>query len=148
MLLTIKGVVSQGHRIASGLAANNPYPAGSLALQIPHFRERGLDLTHLHAATVNIDISPCTWKFVKPDYTFQKVAWSDLIPPETFSFVKAWIRIGQTKYPGWIYYPHPETKPGHMQAPGIIEFITVYISRLDYGSQVSIQVDENQVAIH
>jgi hypothetical protein len=34
-----------GHGVASGQAAASPYPAGTIALQSPHFASLGLDLS-------------------------------------------------------------------------------------------------------
>ena len=53
-----KGVVVAGHGVASGRASDSPFAAGTIELQAPHFRARGLDRTHvrrcLHYGVVTI----------------------------------------------------------------------------------------------
>ena len=82
----ISGVVTPGYQIASGLNESSPYPLGSIEMQVPYFKERGLDLTGFYFATINVDISPFTFSLNAPKFTFEHVAWCSQIPPETFSF--------------------------------------------------------------
>ncbi len=59
--------------------------AGDLiAVGIDPFKPRGLD--GYFNGTLNIDIRPYTFKLFKPEYTFLNVEWTDLHPPEHFSF--------------------------------------------------------------
>ena len=109
--ITVSGIVIQGHRVAS--APSEIYPYGSLVKQIPNFKILGLDLTGYHPGTINISIIPKSWRMVEADYTFQNVAWTNLHPPEDFSFSTSRINFNDQKYHGWIYYPHPDTKAQH-----------------------------------
>jgi hypothetical protein len=54
----IAGRVVHGHGVASGRSASSPYPRGTIALQAPHFLERGVDLSPFFAGTLNVDITP------------------------------------------------------------------------------------------
>ena len=81
--VSISGTVVEGYRVASG--PSKDYPYGALERQRPLFKARGLDLDGYFNGTLNIDIRPLTFTMLKPQYTFEHVAWTDLHPPETFS---------------------------------------------------------------
>ena len=81
---TVRGIVIQGYRVASG--PSKDYPYGSLDRQRPIFKARGLDLEVFFNGTLNIDLRPFTFKLIKPEFTFRNVEWTDLHPPENFSF--------------------------------------------------------------
>src|SRR6185503_17786920 len=84
--IRISGIVDRGHQVASGMASDNPYPNGTIKMQIPFFKERGLDLGSFFQGTLNVSISPNSFEMKLPEYTFRKVAWTTLHPPEDFSF--------------------------------------------------------------
>lgn len=98
----------QGHQVASRPSAAYPYSA--LEKQKPHFKERGLDLSPYFNGSLNISIAPLEFEMIKPEYTFSLVEWTDLHPPETFSFSRCRVWFDGKFYHGWVYYPHPETK--------------------------------------
>ena len=62
--------VIEGYRIASGFTNNSPYPDGSIKLQTPIFQKLGLDISTYFPGTININISPYTYKARKPWKTF------------------------------------------------------------------------------
>ena len=146
--MDIKGIVVSGHGIASGQAMNSPYPRGSLEIQFPFFKDAGLDLCVFYKGTINLDISPLKWKPIEADYTFEHIAWFDSINPETFSFIKCTIRYREVELPGWIYYPHPETKPDHFQSPSVIEVITYELRGLQHGDHVLLMVDDHKMHLY
>lgn len=129
----IHGVILRGHRVASRPSKDYPYPA--LAKQLPFFKERGLDLDQYFLGTLNISISPLRFELFKPEITFPLVLWTDLHPPETFSFSQCIISFESREYPGLIYYPHPETKIRHFQDPSLIEVISKQIPGLIMGKK-------------
>ncbi len=137
----VSGIVVEGHRVASGLATNNPYPGGTIEMQTPMFKNLGLDLTSFHKATLNVSIKPYMLAATTPDFTFFKVDWTDKHPPEDFSFWRCQVTIHGTKYDGWIYYPNPATKKRNFQAPTTIEVIAPLIPGLEYGNKVEISVN-------
>ena len=143
--MIIKGIVVRGFGIASGQSKSSPYSKGSLELQFPFFKKAGLDLFDYHKATINIDISPRKWKPVRTDHTFERIAWTDTIDPETFSFINCSLRYKNIKTSGWIYYPHPETKPDHFQSPSVVEVITSKLSDLQYGDHIMLIVDDHKM---
>jgi hypothetical protein len=124
-LAVYEGFVAAGFQLASGEAvgravAPSPFPAGTLRMQDPHFRGRGVDLgvevPGLVWGTVNVRLD-LELALGRPDITLEDVAWAAAIPGmdsprETFSFVRCCLAHDDRYYPGMIYYPHPETKLG------------------------------------
>ena len=145
MQTMVDGVVVKGYRVASG--PSRDYPYGTLEKQIPLFKERGLDLGGFYFGTLNISIAPLTFEMVAPTYTFRQVHWTDLHPPEDFSFSPCRIMFKNCNYGGYIYYPHPETKKRHFENASILEVIAVYIKGIQYGDHVQITVKPEQVRI-
>lgn len=144
--ITVAGVVERGYKVASGQAIDSPYPSGTIEMQIPFFKKLGLDLFSFYPGTLNISISPYTFTMRNPEFTFRQVEWTTRHPPEDFSFSRCQVLFDDTKYEGWVYYPHPETKKRNFQNPSIIEVIVPYIPNLKYGDQIEITV--NVDAIH
>jgi hypothetical protein len=87
--------------------------------------------------------------------------WTDRHPPETFSFWHCHLRVaaepaataageGEGTAPGvvdppgqaaLIYYPHPETKRAHHQAPSCLEVLAPWIPGLHPGIELELGVD-------
>ena len=143
--VSVPGIVIAGHKVASG--PSEKYPYGSLEKQIPYFKSLGLNLEKYHKGTINISVAPKGWVLKAPEYMFRKVAWTDLHPPEDFSFSACKISFDSMDYQGWIYFPHPETKIRHFQDPNIIEVITEWIQELHYGSKIIIELKTSEVVI-
>lgn len=138
---SVHGVVVAGHGAASG--ASGRYPGGTLALQIPHFLERGLDLRGYHRGTVNVDISPLRFVPRRPLVTLRGVAWTDRIPPEDFSFFSCELEHEGRRHDGLVYRPHPETKVEHFQNESIVEVLTDHIAGLAVGDPVVLHFPPN-----
>jgi len=145
--LAIPGVIRQGHGVASGTAASSPYPHGTLAQQIPFFRERGVDLAGFFRGTLNVDISPFHFAVAQPDVTLRQVAWTDRIPPEDFSFCACLLEAHGTTHPALIYHPHPETKVEHFQNASIVEILAPYVKGLGIGAMVTLRFRHSQVRV-
>ena len=141
----IHGTLVQGYRVASG--PSKDYPYGALDRQRPLFKSRGLDLTAYFNGTLNIDIRPNTFKLVRPEFTFQHVEWTDLHPPEHFSFSRCRVIHKDIEYEGWVYYPHPETKLRHFQDPSLLEVIAVHIPHIKYGDELDVLVNPEEILI-
>jgi hypothetical protein len=141
----IRGILRKGYGVASG--HSQEYPFGSLERQAPIFKARGLDLAACFLGTLNIDIRPLIFELVKPEFIFRDVNWTDLHPPEHFSFSRCEVAFVGTRYPGWIYYPHPETKLRHFQDPSLMEVIAPFIPGLTLGDKLEIGVDPGRVAV-
>ncbi len=143
--ISVTGVVVQGYRVASGPSADYPY--GALDRQRPIFKSRGLDLSGYFNGTLNIDIRPATFRVVKPEYTFYNVEWTDLHPPEHFSFSRCKVIFKDVEYAGWVYYPHPETKIRNFQNPSLLEVIAMPIPEIRYGDKVEVLVNSEEITI-
>lgn len=141
----VHGILLQGYRVASG--PSKDYPYGALDRQRPLFRERGLDLTACFNGTLNIDIQPNTFKLLKPEFTFHHIEWTDLHPPEHFSFSRCKVMYKDIEYEGWVYYPHPETKLRHFQDPSLLEVIAVHIPHIEYGDAVDVLVNAEEILV-
>ena len=145
MQIIVSGVIVQGYRVASG--PSKDYPYGSLGKQIPLFKELGLDLERFYSGTLNVSIAPHTFEMLQPAYTFRQVAWTDLHPPEDFSFSACTVRVRGRSYPGYVYYPHPETKKRHFENASILEIISEFIPEIQYGDSVELELNTEEVRI-
>jgi len=144
-MITVRGVVIEGHGVASGQSQDYPY--SSLERQKPFFKAGGLDLDLFFQGTLNISISPLRFEMLKPSYTFRQVAWTTLHPPEDFSFSPCGVEFEGKRYDGYVYYPHPETKIRHFQDPTMIEVITHKIPRVGYGTQLKLSLNRSEIRI-
>jgi len=143
--IRLTGILVQGHQVASRPSA--AYPYSSLKKQKPHFKERGLDLLPYFNGTLNISIAPLEFEMTKPEFTFPFIEWTDLHPPETFSFSRCKVWFEGKSYEGWVYYPHPQTKKTHFQNSSLIEVITYEIANIKYGNAIEIEVNPQEITI-
>ena len=142
----LHGILVQGHRVASG--PSKDYPYGSLGRQRPLFKARGLDLAAYFNGTLNIDIRPYVFTMKKPEYTFHHVEWTDLHPPEHFSFSRCKVIYKDVEYEGWVYYPHPETKERNFQNPSLVEVIATPIPEINYGSELQVLLNPEEITVY
>jgi hypothetical protein len=146
--ISVKGIVKPGYGVASGQASTPRFPQGTLAMQKPFFQAMGLDLDAYFLGTINLAIAPHTYQVQQAKYTFLNLKWSPQEPAEDFSFFDCRIQSSSDHiYSGLIYYPHPETKPEHFQAPDILEIIAPMIQGLRYGDELILSVDPQQIKI-
>ena len=145
----VTGIVKEGHRVASGLAEEPRFPEGTLALQIPCFAERGLDLAPYHRGTINVSIAPLTYRLGQALKTLPGVKWSPVMPAENFSFYRCGIRPtgAETFAEGLVYWPHPSTKPEFFQDPYTLEILAPFIADITYGSTVELHVDTAEIEV-
>ena len=142
-----KGVVVAGHGVASGRAGDSPFAAGTIELQAPHFRARGLDLAPFVMATVNLDLAPHRLALRQPRWTFVDVDWTDVHPPETFSFVECTVTRDDEQVDGLVYHPHPETKPMHHQPSTVVELLLPRLAGLATGEELWLHLEPRQAAL-
>lgn len=135
----------RGHQVAS--RPSKDYPYSSLEKQKPFFKALGLDLYEYFNGTLNISIAPLEFEMVRPEFTFELVEWTDLHPPETFSFSRCKVFFKGVEYTGWVYYPHPETKKTHFQNASLIEVITYEIPDIQYGDKLEIEVNADEIHV-
>ena len=141
----LHGFVIQGYRVASG--PSKDYPYGALDRQRPIFKTHGLDLDGYFNGTLNIDIRPFTFKLIKPEFTFRNVEWTDLHPPENFSFSHCKVIYKDAEHEGCVYYPHPETKLRNFQEPSLLEVIAHTIPQIKYGDEVQVLVNPERIEV-
>ncbi len=144
---SITGKVKKGHGVASGTAADSPYPAGSITLQLPAFKKRGLNLYQFFPATLNVSIYPYRFRMKAPRYIFRQVKWIEKFPAEDFSFARCKVLCKGLNSAGYIYYPHPATKECHFQDPYTLEILTRYIPGLKYGLSVKLLINRHEIKI-
>ncbi|MBV6391385.1 MAG: hypothetical protein KPEEDBHJ_00593 [Anaerolineales bacterium] len=145
MFKRIPGILMRGHRVAS--APSRDYPYSALEKQKPYFKALGLDLYDYFTGTLNISIAPLTFEMTKPEFTFRLVEWTDLHPPETFSLSRCFVIFKGIHYPGWVYYPHPETKKRHFQNPSLLEAIAMRIPEITYGDSLEAAVNLDEITL-
>ena len=114
--------------MASGIVNNDQFPEGTILMQAPFFKNRGVDLSEYFFGTLNIDISPNTWKGIKAWKYLEAVKWYEKYPAENFSFFQCRISVNETIQEGLIYFPSPETKISQFQSKSTIEIITKKIN--------------------
>lgn len=142
----VKGKVVPGHGVASGKNNDPRYPQGTLVMQKPFFKERGLDLDQFYLGTINVDISPATFSIIKGRYFLKNINWSPFIPPENFYFFDVSVLKNDYRYEGLIYMPDPATKTDHMQNPSVLEvMLKEKIEDLQYGASIDLEIDSNQL---
>jgi hypothetical protein len=142
---SVSGVVVKGYRVASG--PSHDYPYGALDRQRPIFKERGLDLGGYFNGTLNIGIRPYVFRILKAEFTFRNVEWTDLHPPEHFSFSRCHVVFREEEYDGWVYYPHPETKKRNFQNPSLLEVIAETIPNIQYGDALDVEVNPERIEV-
>ena len=144
-----------GHGVASGRATTSPYPAGTIHLQAPFFAARGIDLAPFFAGTLNLEAPRGHWRLSDPDAHVEAMEWTDRHPPETFSFWRCRLRVVAepasadpahlaTGLAALIYYPPPETKRAHHQAPSCLEVLAPWIPGLHPGMELDLGVDPHR----
>jgi len=143
--ISVHGILAQGYRVASGPSADYPY--GTLDRQRPIFKARGLDLETYFNGTLNVDIRPATFTMIRPEFSFEYVEWTDLHPPEHFSFSHCKVIYKEVEYDGWVYYPHPETKLRNFQNPSLLEVIAQPIPKIKYGDALDVLVNSAEITV-
>jgi hypothetical protein len=136
------GTLVRGHGVASGLAPDSPYPAGSIAMQAPLLAARGVDLSPFFAGTLNLAFADSRWRLNNADARIEELHWTELHPPETFSFWHVALRPpGAAPLQALLYWPHPETKCRHHQQADRLELLAPWIPGLSAGSTLELGVD-------
>lgn len=138
----------RGHRVASGEAEDDRFPHGTLAMQLPHFAQRGLDLSSYHLGTLNLSIAPKTFRILETSHRFDDVKWAANEPAENFWFLDCQIGLNLEEFvDGFIYYPDPETKPCHFQPPNVLEVLAPKLPDINYGDSIWLALRRDQVEI-
>ena len=140
--------VVPGHQVASGNNGDPRFPGGTIRMQMPHFKNLGLDLSACFPGTINVSIAPCCYEVIAPRWTLKRVKWHPTEPEEDFSFFDVdVITGGGQRVTGWIYHPHPETKPEHFQQADVLELLLPHVEGLAYGTRLQLVTDVTQIRI-
>ena len=134
----IPGTIVAGYGVASGQGADKRYPAGSIPLQIPFFKERGIDLSPYFPGTLNVDLAPFTPEPHNPIFD-SRLRWFEN-QEERFLLCPVELEAGGQRYTGLWYYPHPDTKPAHVQPGSVVELLLPWIANLKNGDQVRVRL--------
>ncbi|OYP37537.1 hypothetical protein [Rhodopirellula sp. MGV] len=141
-----EAVIVQGHRVASGMNGNPRFPNGTLRMQMPYFKSLGLDLSPYFIGTINLSIAPLVYQVVQPRVTFRDLKWHPVEPAEDFSFFDAKVEFASgSRAEGLIYFPHPDTKPEHFQAPDVLELLLPKMENIEYGGELVLSVPGDQM---
>ena len=143
----VRGEIISGHGVASGKGNDERYPEGTLKQQFKYFLEKGLNLSSYFMGTINLDISPNSYKIKQPKHFFKNIDWSEHVPPENFYFFDVSLHYEEKTYEGLVYMPDPETKEEHFQKPTMLELILPKIEGLEYGTMVDIALKKEQIDI-
>ncbi|MEW6673377.1 MAG: hypothetical protein AB1427_16870 [Thermodesulfobacteriota bacterium] len=142
----VKGKLTKGYGIASGQARHSPYPGGSIVLQTPHFLRRGLDIRRFFQGTLNISITPLSFRMKTPRWRFDNLEWCEGVS-ETFSFSPCRLMVGWNTIEGLIYYPHPETKPDHFHDNSTLEVLAPFIGDLEEGAVIFLWLPSQEIEV-
>lgn len=146
--MTLEGTIISGHGVASGRGNDPRYPRGTLALQIPHFQNQGIDLTLYYPGTINVKLKGKKAEIIQPKHTAWNVNWSSHISPENFFFFDAEIEFEKKRYKGLIYMPDPDTKTDHFQDESLVELLLPRIPGVKSGKSISLKVKDTQIHFH
>ena len=143
MISSAVGIIQPGHGVASGKNQDDRFPKGTLDMQLPFFKQQGLDLNLFFLGTLNISIQDYIFHLGEPSYSFPLIKWSTDLPEENFSFYSCSIQLikGQHAYDSLVYWPHPSTKPGFQQDPSVLEVMAPLVEGAKYGDKIIITAD-------
>ncbi|GEP43663.1 hypothetical protein [Brevifollis gellanilyticus] len=115
-------------------------------MQLPFFLERGLDLSGFYLGTLNVSIAPMRYRVGEARHTPREVKWHPTEPAEDFSFFDVVVhREGEAPVAGFVYFPHPDTKPTHFQKADVLELLLPWTEGLGYGTRIGMEVPEGQM---
>lgn len=142
--LKIRGRVKEGHRIASGQSPTGHQGLNNtIALQRPFFEADVPGFSLVWDGTINLDISPRTFRILKPDHIVT-CEWHPGVV-ETFWLVKIRALASQGRYSGFIYYPCPSAVKSHKD--DMVEILAPKIVGLSYGDKVVVEVSRLKLAL-
>lgn len=152
----ITATIAPGQRLASGTSVRDPVfnqDGGTIKMQAPAFKARGLDLDAYFAprgyfhGTLNVLLAPYVWERGPNEafaYYVPALRWTDKLdklgaPPfaETFYLDPCEIVFREHAYKGLVYIPDPQTKPeAHAALAPYIDVVAEPIPGIGYGDKV------------
>jgi hypothetical protein len=140
----VPGTLIAGYGVASGRAQESPYPAGTIALQTPLFLEHGIDLSTYFPGTLNVDLAPVIPVPHAPLFD-GKLRWFRELE-ERFLLTPVSVRAAAGEFAGLWYYPHPHTKPAHLQRATVVELLLPWIPGLSPGARIEVGLPDGAAA--
>ena len=140
--------VVPGYQVASGLAVDAEFEQGSIALQKPHFKQRGIDLTHCFNGTINVAFNVQQVAILRSHHHIEQLKWYQHWPAEDFDFVKCELCFNLQRVTGFIYQPSPTTKIDHYQPANVLELLAPKLDGLVYGSKLELLVEHGYLMLH
>lgn len=137
----MRGILIQGHQVASGLAADCPWPGGSVARQLPLMGCQGLPVHSLFSGTLNVALERADVPY--PDdaeYDFS-IDWRAPDKPTHFRMHQLFVSFKGLRYKGWSYrkiYPVGYVSL-HPQPDNVIEILAPKIENIQYGDTVRVE---------
>jgi hypothetical protein len=133
----IEGRIVSGYGVASGRAGDARFPQGTIRMQLPHFLERGIDLSPYFPGTLNVDVTPAV-PTPKGDVFDGLIHWHAGFN-ERFLLSSVEIEVKGSRHAGLWYYPHPDTKTDHFQQASVMELLLPWIDGSLAGETVRIR---------
>lgn len=136
--MKLEGIIKKGHGRATFYTQK----------QKPFFKQLDLrNVEKLRDGTINLDISPLTFRALKYDHFFEDVIW-DETRVETFGFVE----IEEITYngknwekPGYIYVPHNSP---HFKNKIYMEVVAVEIPGITAGDKIALGIEEGKIELY
>lgn len=117
-------------------------------MQLPVFGQLGLNLVSFFPGTLNVSLAPLHYRVISPKMTFRNVRWHPSDRAEDFSFFDARLLLeGKGFVEGYIYHPHPDTKPKHFQDADVLELLLPWVDGLWYGKEVTLGIPAGQMVL-
>ncbi len=142
----VEGVVTEGWKIASGLGKDNPFGGSTIKMQMPLFKERGLDLSGCYPGTLNVSIAPRTRTVLVKEPQYCGLKWH-LNRVENFFMFKCQLHFRGVCYDGWVYYPDKSKRARHQHRPDTFEILAPLIPGIAYGDSIVLVLDPNEIKI-
>lgn len=137
-----EGVVTRGHRVASGAGGDARFPLGTIRPQLPFFRRAIANFDAYlggppFPGTINVALAE-EMAIVPPDHRIAAVRWTDQFPPENFLLSRCALIHDGIRHPAFLYMPDPATKPDHFQPADMVEILASFVPGIGYGDRVTI----------
>ncbi len=144
----VSGIIVEGQKYTSGMAENNPYPGGTLSMQTPFFKGKGLNLNENFQATINVNIRPGTFVVNNPEFIFPDVKWSQEHDAETFSFSRCRIIHEELAIEAFVFYHIRQNQSGLFVENSVFEIIAPYIPGIRYGDKLVLELNSDEIRIN
>lgn len=114
--------------------------------QKPYFEKFIPNIMDVKPGTINLNISPASFKIKKFAYLVEKVLWDEEFPIEDFGFIpitKLLTKNQEIISPGYVYIPN---KSPHFQNNSQLELVCRPME-VTYGDKISIEVEDQYIEV-